>query len=47
MHDFGDSQQDERLRGLTRQQLADRLAWLSWWSTSPPTATPAKTTPTT
>jgi hypothetical protein len=32
MHDFGDSQADERLRGLTRQQLADRLTWLAWWS---------------
>jgi hypothetical protein len=32
MHDFGDSQEDERVRGLTRQQLADRLTWLSWWS---------------
>lgn len=32
VHDFGDSQEDERLRGLTRQQLADRLTWLSWWS---------------
>jgi hypothetical protein len=31
-HDFGDSQEDERLRGLTRRQLADRLTWLSWWS---------------
>ena len=31
-HDFGDSQEDERLRGLTHQQLADRLNWLSWWS---------------
>ena len=32
MHDFGDGQEDERVRGLTRQQLADRLTWLSWWS---------------
>jgi hypothetical protein len=32
MHDFGDSPEDERLRGLTRQQLTDRLTWLSWWS---------------
>ena len=32
MHDFGDSPEDERLRGMTRQQLADRLTWLSWWS---------------
>ena len=29
MHDFGDSPEDERLRGLNRQQLADRLTWLS------------------
>lgn len=28
-HDLADSQWDERLRGLTRQQLADRLTWLS------------------
>jgi hypothetical protein len=32
MHDFGDSPEEDRLRGLTRQQLADRLNWLSWWS---------------
>jgi hypothetical protein len=32
MHDFGDNPEDERLRGLTHQQLADRLTWLSWWS---------------
>ena len=32
MHDFGDSPEDEWLRGLNRQQLADRLTWLSWWS---------------
>ena len=23
---------DERLRGLTRDQLADRLRWLSWYA---------------
>ena len=32
MHDFGDNPEDEQLRGLTQQQLADRLTWLSWWS---------------
>jgi hypothetical protein len=32
MHDFGDSQEEERLCGLTRQQLADRLTWLAWWA---------------
>jgi len=32
MHPFGDSAEDERLRGLTSQQLAERLTWLSWWS---------------
>jgi hypothetical protein len=32
MHDFGDGPEEGRLRGLTRQQLADRLNWLSWWS---------------
>jgi len=32
LHDFEDSPDDERLRGLTPQQLADRLTWLSWWS---------------
>jgi len=31
-HEFSDSQAEERLRGLTRQQLADRLTWLSWWA---------------
>jgi hypothetical protein len=31
-HGFGDNQWEERLRGLTRDQLADRLIWLSWWS---------------
>jgi hypothetical protein len=30
--EFGDISADERLRGLDRQQLADRLTWLSWWS---------------
>jgi hypothetical protein len=32
MHHFGDGQEDVRLRGLTRLQLADRLTWLAWWS---------------
>lgn len=32
MHPFGDTQAEERLHGLDRQQLADRLTWLSWWS---------------
>jgi hypothetical protein len=27
----GDSPDEARLRGLTRQQLADRLAWLAWY----------------
>jgi hypothetical protein len=27
-----DTQSDERLRGLTHEQLADRLRWLSWWA---------------
>jgi hypothetical protein len=31
-HPFGDTLAEERLRGLDRQQLADRLTWLSWWS---------------
>jgi hypothetical protein len=31
-HPFGDTPTEERLRGLDRQQLADRLTWLSWWS---------------
>jgi hypothetical protein len=31
-HGFGDDQWEGRLRGLTREQLADRLIWLSWWS---------------
>ncbi|MGH3279131.1 MAG: hypothetical protein ACRDNW_08345 [Trebonia sp.] len=31
-HPFGDTQAEERLRGLDRQQLADRLTWLSWWA---------------
>ena len=26
-----DSPDEARLRGLTRQQLADRLSWLSWY----------------
>lgn len=29
---FGDTPFDERLRGLTRDQLEDRLRWLSWWA---------------
>ena len=31
-HEFGDTPAEERLRGLTHQQLADRLTWLAWWS---------------
>jgi hypothetical protein len=31
-HGFAGDQWEERLRGLTGQQLADRLTWLSWWS---------------
>ncbi len=31
-HEFGDSPAEERLRGLDRQQFADRLTWLSWWA---------------
>ncbi|MGH3280686.1 MAG: hypothetical protein ACRDNW_16335 [Trebonia sp.] len=31
-HPFGDTRVEERLRGLDRQQLADRLTWLSWWA---------------
>jgi hypothetical protein len=27
----GDHPDEARLRGLTRQQLADRLNWLSWY----------------
>jgi hypothetical protein len=27
----GDTPDEARLRGLTRQQLADRLNWLSWY----------------
>ncbi|MGH3299374.1 MAG: hypothetical protein ACRDP7_47055 [Trebonia sp.] len=27
-----DTQYDERLRGLTHEQLGDRLRWLSWWA---------------
>jgi hypothetical protein len=30
--DFDDTPYDERLRGLTREQLEDRLRWLSWWA---------------
>jgi hypothetical protein len=30
--DLGDTPDDERLRGLTRDQLEDRLRWLSWWA---------------
>ena len=32
-HEFGgDTPAEERLRGLDRQQLTDRLTWLSWWA---------------
>ena len=31
-HEFGDTPPEDRLRGLDRQQLADRLTWLSWWA---------------
>jgi hypothetical protein len=31
-HEFGDGPAEERLRDLDRQQLADRLTWLSWWA---------------
>jgi hypothetical protein len=31
-HPFGDTLADQRLRGLDRPQLADRLTWLSWWA---------------
>ena len=30
--DFDDTPYDERLRGLTHEQLEDRLRWLSWWA---------------
>ena len=30
--DFADAPYDERLRGLTHDQLADRLRWLSWYA---------------
>ena len=30
--DFDDHPYDERLRGLTHQQLEDRLRWLSWYA---------------
>jgi hypothetical protein len=29
---FDDTPYGERLRGLTREQLEDRLRWLSWWA---------------
>jgi hypothetical protein len=29
---FDDTPYDERLRGLTHEQLEDRLRWLSWWA---------------
>jgi hypothetical protein len=29
---FDDTPSDERLRGLTRDELEDRLRWLSWWA---------------
>jgi hypothetical protein len=31
-HEFGDAPAEERLRGLDRDQLADRLTWLAWWA---------------
>jgi len=30
--DFADALYDERLRGLTYDQLVDRLRWLSWYA---------------
>ncbi len=30
--DFTDTPCDERLRGLTHDQLTDRLSWLSWYA---------------
>ena len=30
--DFADTPYDERLRGLTHDQLAERLRWLSWYA---------------
>jgi hypothetical protein len=30
--DFADALYDERLRGLTYDQLTDRLRWLSWYA---------------
>ena len=30
--DFADAPYDERLRGLTHDQLAERLRWLSWYA---------------
>jgi hypothetical protein len=29
---FDDTPFDERLRGLTHEQLEDRLRWVSWWA---------------
>jgi hypothetical protein len=29
---FADALYDERLRGLTYDQLADRMRWLSWYA---------------
>jgi hypothetical protein len=29
---FVETSYDERLRGLTREELADRLRWLSWYA---------------
>ena len=37
--DYEDNPHDMRLRGLTRQQLEDRLAWLSWYNPGAFTAT--------
>ena len=31
-HQVADNHAEGRLRGLDRQQLADRLTWLSWWA---------------
>jgi hypothetical protein len=30
--DFDATPYDDRLRGLTHDQLEDRLRWLSWWA---------------
>jgi hypothetical protein len=36
--DPGDDPQAARLRGLSRQQLEDRLTWLSWYNLAAYTA---------